>query len=100
MKAVFGPRTSNGLKPQATVGEAVKILLPVRNAFLTPLMLRKIHLVWKFTSEDGKIEATNFGEGKTPGHEKFVKSTVLENVLLEKSPGANNQTSTGKNGMV
>ena len=46
------------------------------------------------------MEATNFGEGKTPGHEKFVKSTVLENVLLEKSPGANNQTSTGKNGMV
>ena len=54
-------------------------------------MLRKIHLIWKFTPEsDGQTTVTNFGDKKTPGHEKFVKSAVAESVVLENAAaGAN-----------
>ena len=79
-QTLFGPHTANNMKPQATVKEPVKIHLPVKNVFQTPLLLKRIHLIWKFSSST--TEATNFGSNKTPNHEKFVKSQVVESVLL------------------
>ena len=53
------------------------------NAFQTPLLLRKIHLIWKFKKSEESTVVSNFGSEKSGNHEKFVKVRVVENVLLE-----------------
>ena len=38
---------------QGVVGESIYVTVPVSNDFNTSLRLRRAHLLWKFTSEDG-----------------------------------------------
>ena len=46
---IFGPLSHNLLAPEVAIGETVRLLLPVSNPFQTPLLMRKLRLIWKFT---------------------------------------------------
>lgn len=65
-QSVFGPFSNNTVKPSAISGERVRILLPVENTFQTPFLLKKIHLLWKFTSPDEMV-FSNDTNGDTGG---------------------------------
>ena len=48
-QSLFGPLSHNLLVPEVAVGECIRLLLPVSNPFQTPLLMRKLRLIWKFT---------------------------------------------------
>ncbi len=45
---VFTAASNNSLAPQATVGEVVRVVIPVENRFQTALLLKNVQLTWKF----------------------------------------------------
>ena len=55
------------------IGEPVRLLLPVINPFQTPLLLKKVKLMWQFKNLEGTEEGT-----------EAIKEEVLDNVTLEK----------------
>lgn len=71
----------NNLKPQAVVGEKIRLMIPMENKFQTTLVLKKIRLLWKFSSNDQSDLITNEdGEANA----SFVDTETVDCVLLEK----------------
>ena len=101
-QTVFGPNSDNTLPPQGIVGERIRLILPAKNLFQTPLLLKQIHIIWKFTPANAsmlsdlsldKWKSNDVGENgdvisiysdKTPfaEAEKLVKTDMVESVLL------------------
>ena len=74
---VYTPLSSNTLMPTVTVGEAVRLLMPVSNDFQATLLLKKAKLLWKFLPDEQSDHVTN--DGKDVDQEeasKFVKTEV------------------------
>ena len=69
-QAVFGPHSDNTLPPQAVAGEHIRIILPARNLFHTPLLLKKVHLLWKFCSLEAHVSHTVSRDNTEPRNEK------------------------------
>ena len=81
-QSVFGPSSNNTVKPSAISGERIRILLPIENPFQTPFLLRKVHLLWKFTKSDETISSNDVPESDA---DKCVRVDPIESVTLEKS---------------
>ena len=74
---LFTPVSSNSLVPTVTVGESVRLLMPVSNDFQATLVLKKAKLLWKFLPDEQSDHVTN--DGKDADQEeasKFVKTEV------------------------
>lgn len=84
-QSVFSPVSSNSLKPQAVVGEQFSLWIPVENKFQTTLLLKNVHLLWKFSSNDQTDLVVNDGTKKSANADKFVVSEELESVTVNGS---------------
>lgn len=83
---VFGPHSRNSLTPQAVVGEKVRLLLPTSNLFQTPLLLKKVHLLWKYEGRDAGGSAVPVLSENLPKEEisQYASSGVVDSLLIEK----------------
>lgn len=79
---IFGPNSSNSLMPEVAVNEEIRLLLPVTNPFQTPLLMRKLKLIWKFTPQGQ--ETAFFSNTDTDEAVSCIKAEVIDNVKLEK----------------
>ena len=70
---LYGPLSHNLVVPEVAIGEPVRLLLPVINPFQTPLLLKKVKLMWQFKGVDGTDKVT-----------EAIKDEVIDNVTLEK----------------
>ena len=70
---------------QAVIGEPVQLLIPVKNEFQTTLVLKKIHLLWKFSSDDQADPIDN----KSENAESFIQTNVVDSITVEKNSGIN-----------
>lgn len=61
------------------VGEKVYVTVPLENCFNTPLQLRRVHLLWRFTTDQGDT----FTNDKQAGPGGGVEVGVLEAVSVE-----------------
>ena len=73
-QTTFTPVSKNNLTPQTGVGEPVRLVMPVENKFHTSLVLKKVHLLWKFNNED---------KGKSAA--EFVKTESADMITLERN---------------
>ena len=73
---VFTPASSNTLMPTVTVGEAVRLLMPVSNDFQATLLLKKAKLLWKFLPDEQSDHVTN--DGKNADQEEASKFVITE----------------------
>ena len=73
---VFTPASSNTLMPTVTVGEAVRLLMPVSNDFQATLLLKKAKLLWKFLPDEQSDHVTN--DGKDADQEEASKFVITE----------------------
>jgi len=80
-QVLFSNSTTNQLSPQGVVGESIYVTVPVSNDFNTSLRLRRAHLLWKFTSEDGGETFSNDKQdNKSP---PYVKVSAVDTVTIE-----------------
>lgn len=79
-QTVFGSDSCNNLLPQAVQGERVRLLLPASNNFQTPLLLKKVHLLWKFVDPHHHKEVIN----SMKEADSYVETEFLDSVTLEK----------------
>ena len=70
---LYGPLSHNLVVPEVAIGEPVRLLLPVINPFQTPLLLKKVKLMWQFKGVEGTDEVS-----------EAIKDEVIDNVTLEK----------------
>jgi hypothetical protein len=82
-QSVFGPRSNNVIKPSAISGERVRTLLPIENPFQTPFLLKKVHLLWKFTTAEGVIFTNDSREVSDAGN--VVIAEMIDSVTLDKN---------------
>ena len=83
-QSVFGPSSNNTVKPSAISGERIRVLVPVENPFNTPFLLRKIHLLWKFTRVDETV-ISNDAKVVDDDAEKCVKVEAIDSVTVDKN---------------
>ena len=87
---LFGPLSHNLMMPEVAVGEAIRLILPVTSPFQTPLLMKKLRLIWKFTPEtEGSTPDTEVGEKSLYSNNDAeaaacVQDAPLENVKVEK----------------
>lgn len=98
-QGVFGPCSDNTLPPQGVIGERIRFIIPAKNVFQTPLLLKKIRLIWKFTpidilpkpdlsdksnqSEENSDNATIHSEKITwLEEEKVLTTEIVESALI------------------
>ena len=94
-QTIFGPNSDNTLPPQGMIGERIRMIIPAKNVFQTPLLLKKIHLIWKFTAVDtnaksglsmNKIESDesdNTTEATTVYSEKIASSEAEKYIATD-----------------
>ena len=82
-QSVFGPRSNNVIQPSAISGERVRILLPIENSFQTPFLLKKVHLLWKFTTTDGTTFTNDSRDVIDAGH--VVTVETIDSVTIDKN---------------
>lgn len=81
-QSVFSPLSYVNIVPQSVVGEPIRLMVPVSNPFLTTLLLKKIHLLWRFSPEDQSESVSN--DKVDPNSDAVVKTEVLDSMTLEK----------------
>ena len=79
-QSVFGPLSQNLQIPQVAVDQSLRLLLPVSNPFQTPLLMRKVRLIWKF--EIAADEKAILSSDSEAGN--FIKMEPIDNVKIEK----------------
>eukprot|EP00095_Tigriopus_kingsejongensis_P009758 maker-scaffold422_size175911-snap-gene-0.34 protein:Tk09758 transcript:maker-scaffold422_size175911-snap-gene-0.34-mRNA-1 annotation:"trafficking protein particle complex subunit 8" len=83
-QSLFSPLSYVNILPQSFVGERIRFLVPVSNPFLTTLLLKHVHLLWKFCPDDQSEPVSNErGQGRE-ATDKFVKTQSVDLVTLEK----------------
>ena len=82
-QTIFGPESDNTLPPQGVVGERIRLIIPARNVFQTPLLLKKINLIWKFDEEEGNDDSTiQSDKVSQKDAEKVVTTEMVDSVLI------------------
>lgn len=76
---IYGPQSSNLLTPEVAVNETIRLLLPVSNPFQTPLLMRKLRLIWKFTKDEKSVFSNEDSASD------LVKSQFIDNVKVEQN---------------
>ncbi len=79
---LFGPLSHNLNLPQMAINEELRLLLPVSNTFQTPLLMRKLRLIWKFTPEDPGEDPVLSNDAKLANG--VIKADLIDNVKVEK----------------
>ncbi|XP_059098222.1 trafficking protein particle complex subunit 8-like [Tigriopus californicus] len=82
-QSVFSPVSYVNLVPQSVVGEPIRFMVPVSNPFLTTLLLKKIHLLWRFSPDD-QSESISNDKSSSSNAEDVVKTELLDSITLEK----------------
>ena len=83
-QAVFSPVSNNSVKPTAISGERIRILLPIENTFQTPLLLRKVNLLWKFPKIDETVYS-NDAKNVDGVIENCVIAETIDSVTVDKN---------------
>ncbi len=82
---VFTPVSNNGLVPQVTAGEPVRLIVPVCNDVQSDLLMKNVCLNWKFVpAADGASPVVYGGKKNCAKSEadKFVKAEVSKYLLV------------------
>ena len=82
-QTIFGPDSDNTLPPQGVVGEKIRLIIPAKNVFQTPLLLKKVSLIWKFDEAGGNDDKTiQSDKTSLADAEKAVITDIVDSVLM------------------
>ena len=94
-QTIFGPNSDNTLPPQGMIGERIRMIIPAKNVFQTPLLLKKIHLIWKFTVVDTNAKlGSSMNKIESDESDNTTEPTTVYSEKIASSEAEFNSTGT------